>query len=66
MINGHPYTQSDYNAAQVEIARLVAENERLERDNRVLSHKNATSLANNLCPDHRDKQGGKLCLAAGT
>ena len=21
------------------------------------------SLANNLCPDHRDKQQGKLCLA---
>ncbi len=32
-----------------------------ERD--VLEKKAATSLANNLCPDHRDKQAGKPCLA---
>jgi len=31
MTNGHTYTQSDYNAAQVEIARLIAENEQLRQ-----------------------------------
>lgn len=35
----------------------------LVRQFHVLSHKAATSLANNLCPDHRDKQEGKPCLA---
>lgn len=30
---------------------------------RILEIKNAGSLANNLCPDHRDKQTGKPCLA---
>ena len=29
----------------------------------ILKKKNATSLSNNLCPDHRDKQVGKPCLA---
>jgi hypothetical protein len=29
----------------------------------VATLKNRSSLANNLCPDHRDKQGGKPCLA---
>lgn len=28
-----------------------------------LEIKNKASLANNLCPDHRDKQKGKSCLA---
>ncbi len=39
-----------------ELAEAQAENKRL-----VL--KAASSLANNLCPDHRDKQAGKPCLA---
>ena len=30
---------------------------------KVANLKNAHSLANNLCPDHRDKQQGKPCLA---
>jgi len=30
---------------------------------KILRSKNRTSLANNLCPDHRDKQAGKPCLA---
>lgn len=29
----------------------------------ILKLKNKSSLANNLCPDHRDKQEGKPCLA---
>ena len=35
----------------------------LQKANRILEIKNASSLANNLCPDHRDKQTGKSCLA---
>ena len=37
--------------------------ERLTRENKIFKVKTANSLANNLCPDHRDKQAGKLCLA---
>lgn len=37
--------------------------EQLERDLSVERLKNRNSLANNLCPDHRDKQSGKPCLA---
>lgn len=40
-----------------------AENERLRKENRILSIKARGTLANNLCPDHRDKQEGKPCLA---
>ena len=36
---------------------------RLARANRIHEIKNAGTLANNLCPDHRDKQTGKPCLA---
>jgi len=35
----------------------------LERENEILTIKNRGTLANNLCPDHRDKQIGKPCLA---
>jgi uncharacterized protein YhaN len=35
----------------------------LERENEILEIKNRGTLANNLCPDHRDKQTGKPCLA---
>ena len=35
----------------------------LERELAIANLKNASSLANNLCPDHRDKQAGKSCLA---
>jgi hypothetical protein len=34
-----------------------------ERENAILSKKASGTLANNLCPDHRDKQEGKPCLA---
>lgn len=36
-----------------------------EKDRRIkiLELKANNSLANNLCPDHRDKQNGKPCLA---
>jgi len=43
--------------------RLRASNERLTRENKILQAKTNNSLANNLCPDHRDKQQGKPCLA---
>ncbi|MDD3885132.1 MAG: hypothetical protein PHW66_09435 [Gallionella sp.] len=50
-------TQADmYAAMKARIAELEAEN-------RVLVVKTTNSLANNLCPDHRDKQTGKPCLA---
>jgi len=42
---------------------MALEIERLQEEVGVLKKKNATSLANNLCPDHRDKQAGKPCLA---
>lgn len=42
---------------------LQAEIERLSKENKILSLKNSGTLANNLCPDHRDKQAGKPCLA---
>lgn len=35
----------------------------LLRENTIMSKKLESSLANNLCPDHRDKQAGKPCLA---
>lgn len=35
----------------------------LRKEIKILELKNRTSLANNLCPDHRDKQAGKPCLA---
>lgn len=34
-----------------------------DRQIKMLELKAANSLANNLCPDHRDKQAGKPCLA---
>lgn len=35
----------------------------LEAENAQLKLRNRGTLANNLCPDHRDKQQGKPCLA---
>lgn len=35
----------------------------LEKEFKIEQLKNRHSLANNLCPDHRDKQTGKPCLA---
>ena len=35
----------------------------LERKLKIAVAKNKGTLANNLCPDHRDKQIGKMCLA---
>lgn len=37
--------------------------DRLGRENKILAAKNRASLANNLCPDHRDKQTFNPCLA---
>jgi hypothetical protein len=48
---------------RAEIAALKQKCARLERDNNILQLKCSGSLANNLCPDHRDKQTGKPCLA---
>jgi hypothetical protein len=45
------------------IETLEKEVEPLRRENKVLQLKANASLSNNLCPDHRDKQNGKGCLA---
>lgn len=45
------------------ISELYGDVVKLQLENRTLQRKAATSLANNLCPDHRDKQEGKPCLA---
>lgn len=41
----------------------TGEIERLKKRIRILEIENRSSLANNLCSDHRDKQAGKSCLA---
>lgn len=45
------------------IAAVTAERDELRRKLHIEELKNRHSLANNLCPDHRDKQAGKPCLA---
>jgi hypothetical protein len=55
--------ETEPDSAGNSVITLKAENGRLARENRTLSVKNASSLANNLCPDHRDKQAGRPCLA---
>jgi len=42
---------------------LLSEIERLSKALRIAELKASGTLANNLCPDHRDKQVGKPCLA---
>lgn len=44
-------------------ATLQHELDAAKARNKILELKCAASLANNLCPDHRDKQLGKPCLA---
>jgi hypothetical protein len=58
---GNPH----YCIARMEEAKEKLEDgiERLTKKNKVLEIKCRASLANNLCPDHRDKQAGKPCLA---
>lgn len=55
---------------QLDVDRLQKEKTQLEgdvgerdRQIHILEKRLSTSLANNLCPDHRDKQVGKPCLA---
>lgn len=43
--------------------RTEEEVSRLKIELAIAEAKNRSSLANNLCPDHRDKQQGKPCLA---
>lgn len=49
--------------AQPEVVALKARVAELEGKLHAAELKNKNSLANNLCPDHRDKQRGKNCLA---
>jgi hypothetical protein len=46
-----------------ELDRQRAEIEMLTKAIRIVELKASGTLANNLCPDHRDKQTGKPCLA---
>lgn len=48
---------------QSEVSRLTTELAEARAENERLTKKCQSSLANNLCPDHRDKQAGKPCLA---
>lgn len=48
---------------QAELASLKAKLAEAERNLIIADLKNSHSLANNLCPDHRDKQIGSPCLA---
>ena len=48
---------------QTKLTEAQGDIDRLTKENKILTLKCASSLANNLCPDHRDKQAGKPCLA---
>ncbi len=47
----------------IKVTRLSSKLEEQAKEIKILELKNKSSLANNLCPDHRDKQAGKSCLA---
>jgi hypothetical protein len=51
---------TNYEAMKEGVAVRIAD---LEEENARLRTKCDNSLSNNLCPDHRDKQRGKACLA---
>lgn len=53
----------ELNQALSDLAEKNKEIERLTKELRIAELKNRGTLANNLCPDHRDKQVGKPCLA---
>ena len=50
-------------ALRKEVDRLKAELVEAQKKLSIAEVKNRSSLANNLCPDHRDKQAGEPCLA---
>lgn len=56
------FVTSNVELAETNI-ELLGRIDQLERENKILQIKANSSLANNLCPDHRDKQTGKPCLA---
>ena len=56
-VRGKPIDPNKY--VLVERSSLEA----VEKENKRLTLKCRNSLANNLCPDHHDKQAGKPCLA---
>jgi hypothetical protein len=65
---GKPYdyplvAQDSYDALRTYLAKVTVERGEGNRMLKIERIKNANSLANNLCPDHRDKQRGKPCLA---
>ena len=55
--------QAEREAGVEDHEQLQAEVERLTHENKILAVRCEGTLANNLCPDHRGKQGGKSCLA---
>ncbi len=55
--------KNDLMADMIAMGSETEEIGRLRKENHILKVKCRSSLANNLCPDHRDKQGGKSCLA---
>ena len=55
--------QAEREAGVEESEQLRADIERLTHENKILAVRCEGTLANNLCSDHRGKQGGKSCLA---
>ena len=59
---GTPVSEQSRELADISLG-IESCHERVERELKIMQLKNKNSLANNLCPDHRDKQVGKPCLA---
>lgn len=55
--------EKDLADTKARIAELQTSAEKADRELTIERKKNESSLAHNLCPDHRDKQQGKSCLA---
>ena len=61
MHSNNELSKEEWQPVERELAAAQARIAELERDLRIV--KKRGTLANNLCPDHRDKQVGKPCLA---
>lgn len=59
---GHVF-DGDQHACYIVHVRLKDQIQRLTKALRIAELKASGTLANNLCPDHRDKQTGRPCLA---
>lgn len=62
-VEGEFVTKHANDVTRIYAAQQAAEAERIGKQLQIAELKNRGTLANNLCPDHRDKQVGKPCLA---